>query len=660
MAYDGIVIAATVKELNESILDGSITKIAQPERDEILLTVKQNRQNRKLSLSASASLPMVYFKEETALSPATAPNFCMTLRKHIGGGRIRRIYQPGEQLSEAGLERIIVFEIEHLDELGDLGVRRLVCELMGKHSNLILLREDGTIIDSIKHITPSVSSVREVLPGRTYFIPDTRKKQNPLFLLEDAGGAASAGVGQAAFTEVGQTVPFGSGQAAEFGSGKTAFFSALCGQGLPVQKAIYSRITGFSPIAAEELCFRAGIDGDKTPEFLKDEEKAQLYQAFSGLMQDIKNGNFTPNIVYDGEVPEEFSAVRLSVLLSGGFQEKCFDSMSEVLSVYYEERAKRGRIRAKSEDIRHILKTLTERTAKKLELQERQYQDSEKKDKFRVFGELLNTYGYSLSGGEKELRCQNYYDEGKEIAIPLDPMLSAGENAKKYFDKYQKLKRTQEALAPQIEESKQLLWHLDSISTALSMAETEADLNQLRKEMSEYGFIKKNFGEAYGSGHNGGGQRGGRQQGRGGKQQNAPRKLRKEELRSEPMHFVSSDGVDIYVGRNNYQNEEITFKLADGNDWWFHAKNMPGSHVIAKTGNRELPDKTCLEAAALAAYYSKACGEEKQHLPEKIEVDYVQKKALKRVPKAAPGYVIYHTNFSIMVEPKGKIGYTVK
>ena len=620
MAYDGIVIAATVKELNEGILDGSITKIAQPERDEILLTVKQNRQNRRLSLSANASLPMVYFKDETALSPATAPNFCMALRKHIGGGRIRRIYQPGELLSENGLERIIVFEIEHLDELGDRSIRRLVCELMGKHSNLILLREDGTIIDSIKHIPPSVSSVREVLPGRAYFIPDTRKKQNPLFLLEGTDHGASAG------------------------KGRDAFFSALCEQTMATQKAIYSRITGFSPIVAEELCFRAGIDGDKTPELLTEAEKTQLYKAFTGLIQDVKNGDFCPNIVYDRDVPEEFSAVELSVLLAGDFREKRFDSISEVLAVYYEERAKRGRIRTKSEDIRHILKTLTERTAKKLELQERQYQDAEKKNKFRVYGELLNTYGYSLTGGEKELRCQNYYDGGKETAVPLDPTLSAGENAKKYFDKYQKLKRTQEALAPQIEESKQLLWHLDSISTALSMAETEADLNQLRREMSEYGFIKKSFGGRNGS--------------RGGKQPNAQKKLRREELRSEPMHFVSSDGIDIYVGRNNYQNEELTFRLADGNDWWFHAKNMPGSHVIAKTGNRELPDKTCLEAAALAAFYSKACGEEKQHHPEKIEVDYVQKKALKRVPKAAPGYVIYHTNFSIMVEPKGKIGYT--
>ena len=607
MAYDGIVIADTVKELRESLLLGSITKVTQPERDEILLTVKNQRVNRKLSISASASLPMVYLKEENALSPQSAPNFCMTLRKHIGGGRILRIYQPGESLLEEGLERIIVFEIEHLDELGDLGVRRLVCELMGKHSNIILLREDGSIIDSIKHIPPSVSSVREVLPGRPYFIPDTRRKLNPFAFLSEAEDGGKDGC--------------------------VSFLAQLSEAADSTQKALYGRITGLSPIVAEELCFLAGIDGDRPPSMLNEAEGRRLYEAFCRLMEDVKAGHFCPNIVYDGDEPEEFSAVPLTVLLSGGFREVRYGSISEVLVAYYEARAKRGRIRAKSEDIRHVLKTLTERTARKLELQERQYQDAEKKDKFRIYGELLNTYGYSLTGGEKELRCQNYYKEGREVRIPLDEKLSAGENAKKYFDRYQKLKRTQEALKPQIEESEQLLWHLNSISEALSIAETEGDLNQLRQEMADYGFIRRS---------------------------QSGKRLRKEELRSEPMHFVSSDGIDLYVGRNNYQNEYLSFKLAEGNDWWFHAKNMPGSHVIAKTGGRELPDKTCLEAASLAAYYSKACGEDKKNLREKIEVDYVQKKALKRVPKAAPGYVIYHTNYSIMVEPHREIGYTVK
>ncbi|MDO4438226.1 MAG: NFACT RNA binding domain-containing protein [Eubacteriales bacterium] len=595
MAYDGIVVAATVKELNDNLLDGSITKIAQPEKDELLLTVKCNRKNIRLSMSANAAMPMVYIKEDNTLSPITAPNFCMTLRKHIGGGRIKRIYQPGTRLSEDGLERIIVFDIEHLDEMGDRAIKKLVCELMGKYSNIILLKDDETIIDSIKHVSLSVSSVREVLPGREYFIPGSENKVNPFRILEE---------------------------------GFDSFDGILCGNGESIFKQLYGRITGLSPVMSEELCYRASISSDRTYDSLSDAEKKELFRTFSELITDIQNKNFTPNIVYLKDIPEEFAAVKLYSLCGSDYQEHCFLSMSEVLSIYYRERADKGRIRAKSEDIRHILKVLTERTAKKLELQEKQYQDADKKDKFRVYGELINTYGYGLSGGEKELVCQNYYDEGREIHIPLDKDLDARANSKRYFDKYQKLKRTQEALAPQIEEGRQKLYHLDSISNALQIAETEADLNQLRQEMAEYGFIKRQSGK---------------------------KKLRKEELKSEPMHFVSSDGIDIYVGRNNFQNEELTFKVADGNDWWFHAKNMAGSHVIAKTGNIELPDATCLEAAALAAYYSKACGDDKKNISEKVEVDYIQKKFLKRVPKAAPGYVIYHTNYSIMIEPRSKI-----
>lgn len=592
MAYDGFVVAATVKELHDKILEGSIAKIAQPEKDELLLTLKCSRKNLRLSLSANAALPMVLLKEENALSPVTAPNFCMTLRKHIGGGRIKRVWQPGAKLSDAGLERIIAFEIEHLDEMGDRASRYLVCELMGKYSNIILLKEDGIIIDSLKHVTPSVSSVREVLPGRTYFIPDTQKKQNSMHLLPNA---------------------------------EAMFYAALTAVILPVGKAVYSAFTGFSPILNEELCFRAGVDSEKTTDVLDDSEKKRLWEAFSSMLNDVQNGIFQPNIIYEQESPEEFSAILLHCLEGGGYERRDFASIFEVLSTYYSERASKGRIRAKSEDIRHILKTLTERASKKLELQEKQYRDAEKKDKYRVYGELLNTYGYGLCGGEKELRCQNYYDEGKEIAIPLDPNLDAQQNAKKYFDRYQKLKRTQEALLPQIEEGQKTLWHLSSIQNALSIAQSEADLNQLRREMQDYGYLHKPA---------------------------SAKRLRKEELRSEPMHFVSSDGIDLYVGRNNYQNEELTFRVAEGNDWWFHAKKTAGSHVIAKTGNRELPDKTCLEAAALAAYYSRACGDEKKNLHEKIEVDYVQRKALKRVPGAAPGYVIYHTNYSIMIEPR--------
>ena len=592
MAYDGFTVAATVHELTEELLGGSISKIAQPEKDELLLSIKCSRKMKRLSLSASASMPLVCLKDENALSPVTAPNFCMTLRKQIGGGRIRRVFQPGRTLQEEGLERIIAFEIEHLDEMGDMGQRILVCELMGKFSNLILLKEDGTILDSIKRIPPSVSSVREVLPGRTYFIPDNQGKHNPLDL---------------------------------FAAGEAAFFAAVSEQQLALGKAIYSRITGFSPVMAEEVCFRAGVSPETTAALLSEPERHALYTAFCAPVQAARDGAFEPNIVYEGDKAVECAALPLTCLNGPGYTAKKYASMSAALLAFYDARSKQNRIRAKSEDIRHILKVLTERASKKLELQEQQYKAADKKDKYRIYGELINSFGYGLKEGASELVCQNYYDNDKEIRVPLDKTLDARANSAHYFERYQKLKRTQEALSPQIEEGRRTLYHLDSLASALSIAQSEADLNQIRQEMREFGFLQKKTGE---------------------------RKLRKEELHSEPMHFVSSDGIDLYVGRNNYQNEEITFKLADANDWWFHAKQVAGSHVIAKTGGRELPDRTCLEAAALAAYYSKACMDDGRNLKQKIEVDYVQRKELKRVPKAAPGYVIYHTNYSIMIEPK--------
>ena len=563
---------------------------------------------------------MVYIKDENALSPVTAPNFCMSLRKHIGGGRIKAIFQPSAAFAKPdtasvvqdvsayhGLERIIVFVIEHLDEMGDLSEKYLIAELMGKHSNIILTKSDLTIIDSIKHISHMTSSVREVLPGRRYFIPETLDKRDPveLYRLKD----------KEAFTALISTAPV-----------------------LPVYKKIYMSITGFSPSMAFELIFRAGIPEEVPNNELNPEQLDKLYAAFAELMAEVEEGRFEPCIIYEGSRISELSGVRLKHLEGGDITTECHESMSEVIRLFYAKKDKQNRINSKSEDIRHIIKTLTERAVKKLELLEKQYADTDKRDRYRVYGELLNTYGYSLKGGESSCECENYYDEGRLIKIPLDKNLSAQENAKKYFDKYQKLKRTREAVSTQLEECRRLLYHLDSISNSLKLSESEADLNELRREMSESGYIAKHVKAGGYSGN---------------------KKDRKAEAKSRPLHFVSSDGIDLYVGRNNFQNEELDFKIADNNDWWFHAKNIPGSHVIAKTGNIELPDKTCLEAAALAAYYSKAGNDSADSAGniKKVEVDYVKKKELKRVPGAAPGFVIYHTNYSIMIEPSNKIGY---
>ena len=644
MAYDGIAVAAAVHELNDRLLMGSITKVAQPEKDELLLTIKCNRQQLKLLISANAANPMVCIKDENALSPVTAPNFCMALRKHIGGGRIKAIFQPSADFSHIaelsqgtdtqsqsalsndtqdaqdtkgdfgavadkahgrfkpfmGLERIIVFVIEHLDEMGDLSEKYLIAEIMGKHSNIILTRQDLTIIDSIKHVSHITSSVREVLPGRAYFIPETEKKANPLSLYKD----------KSAFTALVSAAPV-----------------------LPIYKKIYMSVTGLSPSMSEEILYRAKITPDIPNNELDDIQKERVFNEFAALMGEVEAGHFEPCIIFEGSRISEFSGVRLKSLEGGDLKTEYFESMSEVICLFYDKKDKQNRINSKSEDIRHVIKTLTERAAKKLELLERQYADTDKRDKYRIYGEMLNTYGYSLKGGEDSFECENYYDDNRLIKIPLDKNLTAAENAKKYFDKYQKLKRTREAVSEQLEECRRVLWHLDSIADALSLCESEADLNELRREMSESGYISRHSHAA------------------------GAKKDRRAEAKSKPLHFVSSDGIDIYVGRNNYQNEELDFKIADNNDWWFHAKNIPGSHVIAKTGNIELPDQTCLEAAALAAYYSKA-GKDSVDAAgniKKVEVDYVKKRELKRVPGAAPGFVIYHTNYSIMIEPKPSV-----
>lgn len=553
MAYDGIVVAATVHELNQKLLGGSITKIAQPEKDELLFTVKVNRQPLKLCVSASASVPMVCLKEEGTLSLANAPGFCMVLRKHIGGGRILKIEQA------KGLERVIIFTVEHMDEMGDRGEKLLIAELMGKHSNIILTKTDGTIIDSIKHVSSMTSSLREVLPGRTWFLPETGHQ-------------------------------------------------------------------GFGKVMENELFERAGMDSRIPMEEQDPGIRERYREEREKLLKAVESAQFKPNIIYEGERAAEFSAVEMKSFPAPVYRAEYSDSISQVVSAFYEKKEIQNRVRAKSEDIRLILRTLTERTAKKLDLQEKQYADAAGREKFRIYGELLNVYGYGLSGGEKQLVCQNFYDENREITIPLDEHKTARENALKYFEKYQKLKRTSQALEEQIRENRDTLYHLDSIRNSLLLCENEADLREIREEMADAGYIRKAAGSDA-----------------------AKNRIRKEERRSEPMHFVSSDGLDIYVGRNNAQNEELDFKAAGPDDWWFHAKNIPGSHVIVKTGKQELPDKTCLEAAALAAYYSRAGREGMQNL---IEVDYVKRRELKKVPGAAKGFVIYHTNYSVLVKPR--------
>ncbi len=575
MAFDGITVAGIVWELNKVLTDGRISKIAQPEKDELFLTVKcTGRIQKKVMISANASLPLIYLTEDTKQSPLTAPNFCMLLRKYINVGRIVSV-------SQFGLERVIRFEIEHLDEMGDMCIKYLIVELMGKHSNIIFCEKDTDdkyiIIDSIKRVSSLVSSVREVLPGREYFIPNTMEKYDPLTFDNE-------------------------------------IMNIILGKPLPIFKSIYTTLTGFSPTAAIELCERAGIDSDSTAVELNNSDKLALYNEIVNFVNNIKTCRFNPNIIYNDKTPVEFAVFDLNSYKEMNCVQ--FDDVSSMLEQFYADKNSYSRIRQKSVDLRHIINTALSRVSRKADIQEKQFKDTEKREKYRVYGELLTAFGYSAEKGDKEITCNNYYTN-EMITIPLDPDLSPIDNAKKYFDRYSKLKRTYEALTVQLEETHAELEHLESISNSLDIAVNEADLASIKRELTEAGYIRAH-----------------RQTGK---------KQRKEPV-NKPLHYISSDGYDIYVGKNNYQNDELTFGYQGAGDWWFHSKEIAGSHVILRSKGTEIPDRAFEEAAKAAAYYSKG------KASGKVEIDYTELKNVKKPKGSKPGFVVYYTNYSMVAD----------
>ncbi|MBR6349086.1 MAG: NFACT family protein [Lachnospiraceae bacterium] len=565
MAFDGSVVCALVNELNNELAGGGISKIIQPEKDELLLTIKKDGVTKRLFISVNPSLPAAYLAEQNITAPLNAPAFCMFLRKHIQGGRIISVSQPS-------LERIIDIEIEHYDEMGDLKRKVLTAELMGKHSNIIFRSEDR-ILDSIKHVSSLVSSVREVLPGRDYFVPFADSKCDP-FTIE-----------------------------------KNEFISKVFGENQKLSKAIYTNITGFSPDLAEEIAYMAGLDSDRMTCDMTPAEQAAVYDAFAAIRSRLSAKDFHPHIVINNGRPESFGVLELSI--NAGLEREDCSSVSEMLIRFYSKRQFYTVMRQKTADLRQITQNLLAKNYKKYDLQLKQLKDTEKRDKYKVYGELLTAYGYSVEPKSTSFKTVNFYTN-EEVTIPLDPELSAIDNGKNYYEKYSKLKRTYIALTEIISQTESEIAHLESISLSIDNARNEADISDIKNEMTECGYIKSK-----------------------GTHKTA------KAVKSLPMHFISSDGYDIYVGKNNYQNEYISFKMADNDDWWFHAKNIPGSHVILKCAGKEVSDKAFEEAASLAAHFSKA------NENDKVEIDYIQKKFLKKPPKAMPGFVIYHKNYSM-------------
>ena len=572
MALDGLVLASVVHQLNDTLIGGRIDKIYQIEKEDILLSIRNHTTTYKLLLTANSNYPRLHLSTLDKNPSQDPPMFCMLLRKHIGGGRILSIVQDS-------LERIVSFSIEAINELGDKEIKTLVIEIMGRHSNIILLKENDTIIDSIKHISLDKSSVREILPNRIYSAPPSQDKLDPLQMT------------------------------------KEAFTNRLCTITLPLFKALYMNFSGLSPILAQEICLVANVDSTLNADSLTLEQYHGLYLAFEEILEKVKHAQFSPTLYLDEkEIPQDFYCFDLRVYSQLTYQK--FDGISQLLEYYFFEKSTRFNVSQKTMDIKKILHTFIDRAVRKKQIQEKALEECAHKSLYKIYGELLTAYSHQIEPKAISFTTLNYYTEPyEEITIPLDEHKTAIENAQAYFKLYNKAKRTEIAATNQLISIEEDLAYLQSVLLSLDLLETKEDIAQLRAELVQMGYLKKRKGLV-------------------------KNKSNKKNL--PYLHFKSSQGHDIYVGKNNYQNDELTMKFAKANDLWLHIKEGPGSHVIVQQLDTvAIDESTLLEAATLAAYHSS--GKMSSHVP----IDYTLRKNVKKVPNAKPGMVIY-TNFKTL------------
>lgn len=580
MALDGFVISNIINELNENLIGGKIDKVYQPEKDEIILQIRNKGRQHKLLLTANASNPRIHFTNISKENPITAPLFCMVLRKYLVSGKIIKIFQPE-------FERIVKIEIESINELGDYSIKTLVFEIMGKHSNIILIDDKNNILESIKHISHDKSSVREVLPNRLYSYPPSKNKKNPLNI------------------------------------DKNQFFDIISNQNSNIQKAIYENFNGISPILASEICNMASIEPDLNIKDISNQKLNLLFEKFFNVFQISKNNMFKPQLIFkNNNSVLEFTSFDFSIFEN--LEKKYFESISNLLEYFYKNKDLEYRLNQKTQDLKKLIIQNIERCVKKKNIQTKTLKDIKDRDKLKLYGELITSNIYNIKKGMTKVVLENFYSENFEkIEIMLDSNLAPAENAQKYFKKYNKEKRTFIALKEQIKQNDEELKYLESVLNSVKNCLDEQDIKQIREELTQQGFLKK--------------------------QKNNKKDKLKQNKKAKPFHFVSSDGFDIYVGKNNIQNDELTLKFAKPNDMWLHTKDIPGSHVIIVSNNKEISNIALNEGANLAAFYSKAASS------SLVPVDYTLKKFVKKPSGAKPGMVIYETNKTAYVTPNKEI-----
>ncbi|MCL2620302.1 MAG: NFACT family protein [Defluviitaleaceae bacterium] len=566
MAFDGIAVSALVAEISDKLVGGRIDKVTQPEKDEIVLAVRAGGANHKLLLTANATFPRLHFTTKHKESPAVAPMFCMLLRKHIQGGRI-------VEVAQSGLERVVKIHIEALNEMGDLTKKTLIMEVMGRHSNIILVA-DGVILDAVKHISASVSTIRQVLPGRDFVEVPSQDKHDPI------------------------------------NTDEFEFYEILDGN--TVAKAIFHNYTGISSFSAGIMCQMAGIDPSIQANTLEGEQKSALFQAF----QKGTGRNFESYILYNNQKnPQDFAFFGQEVFGEEFTQQ--FTSPSELVEYFYGSKDTADKVRQRSQDMRRVVQNLIDRCVKKVDILAKTQAEIADRDTLRLFGELITANIYAIKAGAKSVSVQNFYEEDLPmLEIELNPQKTPAENAQVFFKKYNKQKRTAEALVVQTAQNEEELTYLEAVMQSIVQSDTVSDLVQIREELQEEGFIK-------------------RVKSKGKKRQ---------EVVVKPLHFVTSDGFEIFVGKNNQQNDQLT-KSADKDDIWLHTKHIPGSHVILKAKAGQVTDVALEEAVNLAAFYSKGRG------GSMIPVDYCPRKNVRKPAKAKPGMVIYDNYKTAYITP---------
>ena len=573
LALDGIFLHSITEELRNTILDCKVDKINQPEKDEIYLSFRGKNKNFKLLISSSAVYAKIHLTDINKPNPLKAPVFCMVLRKYLLNAKINNITQ-------LDLDRVIMFDFESSDEMGFHSIYSLIVEIMGRHSNITLVRQrDSLIMDSIKHITPDINSYRSLYSGIKYIFPPKSQKLSPFnFSLEDLKVLINT-------------------------------------NRINYDKNIFSKIfTGLGPQLSKEFIYRLSKENISLNEDnLNDKNLTIIYELITSIFLKIKNNSFYFVSYFHNEAVKEFYCFKLTGL--DGFNEHIYTSPSVLLQEFYYEKDKYDRLNSRSSNLQKIVHTNLDRCFKKIDILNNTLKDCSGKGAYRIQGELLTANIYAFKKGATEYKALNYYCVDEEyITIKLDENRTPSENIQFYYKKYNKFKRAEQMADVQLKLATEEINYLSSVLTNIKNADNYEEIEESRLELIETGYMK--FKKGF---------------------------IKKKKI-SKPLHFISSDGIHIYVGKNNMQNDYLTLKLADKHDIWMHTKDIPGSHVIIKNFG-DTPAKTLEEAAILAAYYSK--GKESSKVP----VDYTEVRNVKKPSGSKPGMVIYYTNKTLYVNP---------